>query len=161
MFDQNLIFSDLQNLAQAAGSYVSTNSIDTWKGKSAAAGTPAIGGPLTGDFGRGNDVMYIVGIVTQAFTSAGAATLQIQVIQADDAALTSNVQVLRETRALAAGTQPSVFTLGKVLNMQNVPSMTKQFLGLQYTIGTATTTAGKITAGLRKGVFSNDSALLL
>jgi hypothetical protein len=160
MFDQNLLFADNQNLAQVAGSYVST-SIDTWKGKSAAAGTPAIGGPLVGDYGRANDAMDIVGIVTQAFTSAGAATLQIQIIQADDANLTSNVQVLRETRVLAAGTQPSVFTLGKVLNIGKVPSMTKQFLGLQYGIATATTTAGKITAGLRKGVFSNDSALLL
>jgi hypothetical protein len=77
---------------------VSTNSVDTWKGKTAAAGTPNIGGPLTGDFGRGTDEVDILGIVTQTFTSAGAATLQIQVIQADDAALTVNVEMLRESR---------------------------------------------------------------
>lgn len=160
MFDQNLMFSDQQNLAVAAGTVVSTNSIDAWKGKSAAAGTPAIGGPLTGDFGRANE-LDINGIVTQTFTSAGAATLQIQVIQADDAALTTNVEVLREGRALAAGTQPAVYTAGKVFNIGKPPSMTRRYLGLQYTIGAATTTAGKITAGLGRGVPSNTSALLL
>ncbi|HEY2848356.1 MAG TPA: hypothetical protein VGI97_00635 [Gemmatimonadaceae bacterium] len=161
MFDQNLMFSDSQNLAAAAGTVVSTNSVDTWRGKTAATGTPNIGGPLTGDFGRGNDAVDIVGIVTQAFTSAGAATLQIQVIQTDNPDLTGNVEMLRESRAQAAGTQPSVFTAGRVFTLGKPPSMTRRYLGLAYVIGAATTTAGKITAGLGKGVPSNTSALLL
>jgi hypothetical protein len=161
MFDQNLMFSDQQNLAAAASTVVSTNSVDTWKGKAAAAGTPNIGGPLTGDFGRGNDQVDIIGIVTQTFTSAGAATLQIQVIQADDAALTVNVEMLRESRPLAAGTQPAVFTAGKVFTLGKPPSMARRYMGLAYVIGVAATTAGKITAGLGKGVPSNTSALLL
>jgi hypothetical protein len=140
---------------------VSTNSVDTWKGKASAAGTPNLGGPLVGDFGRGNDAVDIIGIVTQAFTSAGAATLQIQVVQADDAALTVNVEMLRESRPQAAGTQPSVFTAGRVFTMGKPPSMTRRFMGLAYVIGVAATTAGKITAGLGKGVPSNTSALLL
>lgn len=161
MFDQNLMFSDQQALAAVASTIVSTNSIDTWKGRAAAAGTPNLGGPLTGNFGAGNDELDGLAVVTQTFASAGAATLQIQYIQADDANLTVNVEMLRESRALAAGTQPSIFVAGGRFSLGKPPSMTRRFLGLSYVIGVATTTAGKITAGLTKGVPSNASGLLL
>jgi hypothetical protein len=160
MFDQNLMFSDQQALAQVAGSYLSLLSIDTWKGKTVGAGTPNLGGPLTADFGRANDMLDIVAIVTQAFTSAGAATLQFQIVQADAQDLTGNLEVLRETRAQAAGTQPSVFTAGRICNIGKVPSMTRRFLGLQYVIAVARD--GRQDHGeTSEGVFSNDSALLL
>lgn len=155
-FDQELIFSDGQSIAQIAGSYVSTNSIDA----SPPAGTPAIGGPLQSDYGRIDTDLDIVIIVTTALASAGAATIVFQVIQADDGPLTTNVQVLRESRALACGNQPSIVVKGSIFRLGPVPSMTKRYLGLQYTIAVATTTTGIVTAGLAYGVPSNAANLL-
>lgn len=155
-FDQELIFSDGQSIAQVAGSYLSDKSIDA----SPPAGTPAIGGPLQTDYGRVDTDLDLVIIFTTAVASAGAATLVLQIIQADDAALTTNLEVLRETRALPAGTQPSVFLKGSIFRLGPVPSMTRRYLGLRYVIATATTTTGIVTAGYAYGVPSNAANLL-
>lgn len=158
-FDQQLIFSDAQSIAQVAGSYLSDKSVDTQSGFATFPGTPAIGGPLLGDFGRVGTHLDIAVVVTTAVTSAGAATLQLQIIQADDAALTANVEVLRETRALPAGAGTSIFGLG-VYRVGRVPSMSRRYVGLRYVIGAATTTAGVVTAGLAYGVPSNAADLI-
>lgn len=150
-FDQNLMFSDGQSLLQAAGSYLSDKSITA-----SPAGTPAIGGPLQSDFGRVDTDLDIAIVVTTAFTTAAGATLQIQVVQTDDAALTANLEVLRESRVIAV----AAFVKGAIFRLGPVPSMTRVNLGLRYVIGTGATTAGVVTAGLAYGVPSNSFNLI-
>lgn len=156
--DQNTMFDPTDNnLAQAFGaSYNSAQSIDT-----GVAGTPILGGPLFKDYGRTDYDQQIVVTVTQTFASAGAATLQIKVVQADDAAVTTNVETLREGRALAAGNQGTMLLVaGTQIYMGQVPSMARRYLGLQYAIGVANTTAGKVQAGLQTAVGGNTKSFL-
>lgn len=136
---QNLV-SDDQDLAKAAGTYLSDKSIDL-----GAVGTiPGIGGTPIHDVGRG-DCPELLVQVTETFTSGGAGTLQAKLVMADDDALTSNVVVLQETLAIALAT----LVAGYQFRLCCVPfGVTKRYLGIQYVVGTATMTAGKVTAGI-------------
>jgi hypothetical protein len=140
MLDKNLLFSDVQDLAQTAATYLSSKSVDM-----GTAGTiPGLGGTPVHDWGRGNNLLVYCQVVV-AFTSGGSATVQAQLIQADDEALTSNVQILDTTQAIAVATLVAgyQFRFGSL-----APGITKRYLGMQYVIATATTTAGKVTSGL-------------
>lgn len=137
--NQNLV-SNAQNLAQAAATYLSDFSIDL-----GATGTiPGLGGSPNSDPGKA-DIEFLAQVV-QTFTSGGAGTLQVNLVMADDAALTTNLTVLASTpvlakAALVAGYQ---FRLGCTLPV----GITQRYLGLQFIIGTAAMTAGKVTAGI-------------
>jgi hypothetical protein len=141
LMDVENLFSDSQNLAQAAGTYASTNSLDT-----GVAGTPADGIQARGspphDFGRSRRAKLLVQ-VDQTFTSGGAGTLKVDVIMSDNADLSSPT-ILESSQAIALATLVAgyQFRLGLPIGI------TKRYLGLQYTIGTATMTAGTVTAGL-------------
>jgi hypothetical protein len=137
--NQNLV-SNNQSLVQAAGTYLSDFSIDL-----GATGTiPGLGGSPNSDPGK-SDIEFIAQIV-QTFTSGGAATLQVNLVMADDAALTTNLVVLESTPVLALATLVAgyQFRLGHQLPV----GITKRYIGLQYIIGTAAMTAGKVTAGV-------------
>lgn len=138
ILDLQNILSDAQSLVQAAGSYLSTNTIDL-----GANGTTFNGGTPQSDPGK-SELELLIQIVTTC-TSGGAATVQVQLVMADDAALTSNLTVLAESAAigyatLVAGYQ---FRVGAVL-----PGVTKRYLGVRYVIGTAAITAGAVTAAV-------------
>lgn len=135
MLDQQTILSEDQDLAQAAGTYASTNSYDL-----GAPGTDALGNTVAHDAGQSNIPIEVR--VTTAFASAGAATVQVQVIQSANADL-SSPDVLFETPAIAKATLVAGyrFQTGSL-----PPGVTKRYIGVQYVIGTATTTAGKCTA---------------
>lgn len=99
--------------------------------------------------GRGDTTLRIYVQVDEAFTAAGAATLTIDVVQADNAALTTNAETLATSgsKALAALVKD-----GKKFLMEvPAPKNSKKFLGLKYTVGTGPMTAGKLTAGLVNG----------
>jgi len=135
--DSLLKVSDGQDLSQVAGSYYSTSAIDT--------------GSTTGDIGAGNQLYFII-CVDEAFTSAGSATVTFAVIDEADATLDSGSIVIVQTAAYAIAS----LTLGKIIVIP-LPAglITQQFLGLKYTIGTATTTAGTVTAFLGIGAQTN------
>lgn len=139
LFDLQTLLSDKQSIAQVAGNYLSTNTIDL-----GVAGTPVLGGTVASDIGRGLPVA-VVAQITTAVTSAGAATVQAQLVTADDAALSTNLTVIAQTDAIAkASLVPGYkFRLGTV-----PPGITQRYLGVRYVIGAATTTAGNVTAGL-------------
>jgi hypothetical protein len=141
LLDKQNMFSDQQNLAVAAGSVLSTNTIDL---RAAATGGPH--GPPPSDFGMGS-TPHVMAQITEAFTSGGAGTLQVQVITADDAALTSNVTVHNETRVYTL----AELTLGRQFPIGLQAGITKRYMGLRYIIGTAAMTAGKVSAGLTLG----------
>lgn len=149
-FDQNLLFADNQQLDAGAGNVLLSFSVDT-----RVAGTPSIGGPLLKNFGAANP-MDITFVVTEAFTSGGAATLQWQIVQADDGPLTVNLEVLRQTGAEGV----ALFTLGSWFHLGKVPSMDRRFLGVRLVIGTAATTNGAVTGGLTRGFPSHSTKLL-
>jgi hypothetical protein len=161
LFDKNLTLSDDQSLAQIAGSYLSDNSIDMGVKQTPptrVATASGIGGPLIHDWGRIiRPDLELVSIITTTFTSAGAPTLVVQTVQADDGALTTNLEVLTETRAyaLAALVQGSQFPL-------RMPAgLSRRFFGMRYVIAVATTTAGKVTSGFAAGRQSNVNVLTL
>jgi hypothetical protein len=82
--------------ANGAGNILSTNTIDL--------APLALGGNQPGDTGAGNDLT----VVFQVLTAPTAGTsVQFQLIQADDAALTTNVQVVNQTDAFPIASLPA------------------------------------------------------
>jgi hypothetical protein len=75
-------------------------------------------------------------LVLPTVAQGAGSTLTVEAIQADDAALTSNVEVLSTVTALAAN-----MTLGDHLEVP-IPQgvMTKQYLGARLTLASGTTT---------------------
>jgi hypothetical protein len=141
LMDVENLLSDSQNLAQAAGTYASTNSIDT-----GVAGTPADGFQARGspphDFGRTRRGRLLVQ-VDQTFASLGSATLKVDVIMSDNADLSSPT-ILESTPAIALAT----LAAGYQFRLGLPVGITKRYFGVQYTVATATMTAGTVTAGI-------------
>lgn len=140
-FDKQLMFSEAQDLSQVAATYTSTNVIDMGAPTTTGGGATLQGNNL----GVGKNLFLDLRVV-EAFDSAGAATVDIQVIAADNAALSTNPVTLMSTGALAytvlvANHRPTAVN-------RALPSTTKRFLGIKYVVAAATTTLGTITAGL-------------
>lgn len=146
MYDKNLVLSDAQSIAQVAGSYLSSNSYDTWQGGTAGAGTPPIGGPLLNDVGRDHLPLFVQ--ITEAVSTGSSPTVDFQLVQADDKDLSVNLATVDTTGAVAAaalvvGYQPAlppVIPPGRV---------TQRWIGTRYVVAVATTTTGKVSAGLQ------------
>lgn len=138
MLDKQNMFSEAQSVAAVASTIVSTNSVDL-----GAAGTTPTGASIIYDIGRSNEVK-VFAQVTTAVTSGGSATVQVQLIHSDNADLSSPT-VLVETAAIAVAS----LVAGYQFRLGVVPvGVSKRYLGMQYVIATATTTAGKITSGI-------------
>lgn len=95
-------------------------------------------------FGRGQRLRFYVQ-VDAALVSAGASTLTVALVQADNAALTTNPEVLYTTAAIPKAT---LVPNGKQFLVDiDIPKQSKNFLGATYTVGTGPFTGGSITAG--------------
>lgn len=142
--DAKEFLSDNQDLAQVVGSYLSLKSIDLWGG---AAQTTINGNTPVNDFGRGNEMEIVVQVAT-AFVGA-TATVLVELVQADDEALTTNLQSLTQAPggSITAGVPVATLVVGYRWRL-NLPSfgITKRYIGLRYNIFTATTTAGRVNA---------------
>ncbi len=144
ILDALLKFSSAQSLAMAAGDADSTNVLDF--GLSGIPASAAGGGAR--DMGAGDDpALKLVVQVNTAFTSGGAATLAIALQGAPDngsgAAGSYTTMWTSPTFALAtliAGAQLANVYIPRPIAGQALP----RFLKLVYTVGTATTTAGKV-----------------
>lgn len=144
MLDLQTLLSNAQ--AVTTGTQLSTNAYDLWNGNSAVPTVPlaryapqAGGAPLV-DPGRGGLSELLVQVVT-AF--AGGTSLQVKLVQADDAALGTNLVVLQESVAIVEAS----LVAGYQFRLALPAGFTQRFLGLQYvTVGTHT--AGNVTAGL-------------
>ena len=128
-----------QSLVGAGGAYTSTNVIDL-----AGVGTGVTGR----DIGMGEDTEIVVE-VTQAF--AGGTSMQVQLVTADDAAISVNVTpIMISPTALEAA-----LVVGAKLYLQvdraAFANVARRYLALQYiTVGTATT--GAVVAAIVKNV---------
>lgn len=148
ILDSFLQFSSAQSLAMAAGSADSTNIIDL-----GISGLPtSANGGGARDIGTGDDpALKILAQVSTTFTSGGAATLAIALQGAPDNGSGSpgsyTTMWTSPTYALAtliAGAQLANIDMPRPVSGKALP----RFLKLVYTVGTATTTAGAVTANI-------------
>lgn len=135
ILDTTLLFSENQAITATA---ISTNVMQF-----PATGTvPHEGAALARNLGPGNEIPLFIQ-VTEAF--ATLTSLTIDVVTADNAALSTNPVVLATTGAIAAATlvagykpNPRIFPDGTV----------KEYLGIRYTVTGSNATTGKVTAAL-------------
>lgn len=125
-------YSDAQDLAKAAGTYDSTNSIDQ---------------VVAGDT---FEPLFVRVKVNTAFASAGSATLSVNLVTDDNADYSAATTFPLVTAAPVAN-----LTAGKVLYQGRIPLGMKQYHKLTYVIGTASMTAGKVDAFLTDVVPTN------
>lgn len=127
MLDKETLLSDSQDLSQTAGSYYSTYAYNLGS---------------TDDPGSGKPIGVMI-CVDEAFTSSGSATVQFCVIDESDTTLDSSSVIIVQTDDIAYTT----LTEGKTIFLP-FPSglITQQYVGMRYDIGTATTTAGTVSA---------------
>lgn len=125
LIDVQALFSDKQVVTTTA---VSTNSYDTTA--------------IRRNIGRaGQRVRFVT---DTAVTAAGAATVTFEVIQADDAALTTNVTVLASSGPVAK----TALGLGTSGFDVSLPDTTQRYVGARYTVATGPLTAGSFTAAI-------------
>lgn len=92
------------------------------------------------NIGRANG--RIVFTVDEAATAAGAATVTFEVVEADDATLTTNATVLAASAAIGK----AALTQGAKPFSVALPDTTRKYIGVRYTVATGPLTAGKFTA---------------
>lgn len=152
LLDAQSLFSNDQDLAKAAAAYLSDKSIDVGAAGTIPAGFQARG-TAPRDVGKGKAKNVLVQ-VTETFTSGGAGTLKVELVTADDEALTSNLAVHAVSDVIALATLAAGYQF--LVPYALPPGIgADRYVGLRYTIGTATMTAGKVTAGL---VFDRQTA---
>lgn len=121
---------------------VSTNTYDT---------NPAtLGGNTPNDIGRGEPLEIVISTLVAA-TAAGAATVNFELIQADDAALTVNVETIVQTGPVAK----TSLTLGALVALhydRAAPLAARRYIGIRYTVGTGPLTAGTFSAAIVKNI---------
>lgn len=136
LMDKQNLLSDQQAVTVTA---FSTNVIDL-----GATGTNHNGETVLSDPGRGDVEVEIQ--VTEQFTAAGAGTLNVDLVMADDAALTVNKTVIRSSGAIGKATLAPGYRFriaGKL-----PPGVSRQYLGLEFTVATGPMTAGKVVSGI-------------
>lgn len=147
----------LDNFALLSGSYsaagvltgqtvtataVSTNTYDT--------APLTIGANQPNDIGRGEPIEVAISVL-QTVTAAGAATVNFELIQADDAALSVNVETLVQTGAIPKAT----LVAGALVALhydRAAPLAARRYIGVRYTIGTGPLTAGIFSAVIVKNI---------
>lgn len=125
LIDVQALFSDKQVVTTTA---VSTNSYDT--------------GTVRRNLGRVGQRVRIT--ADAAAVAAGAATVTFDLVQADDAALTTNVTVLASSGPVGK----AALTLGASPFDLDLPDNVQRFVGVRYTVATGPLTAGTFTAAI-------------
>lgn len=140
--DMQNIISDKQSIAAAAGTVVGTNVMDL-----RAVGTIPQGGSPIADVGRmfSYELPGLLVQITTTVTSGGAATIDFRVCSSANSDLSSPT-VLDSSGALALATMVAGY---QVQVGQRLPNITQRYLGMNYVIATATTTAGNVFAGIQ------------
>ena len=126
-------FNRPSTLQAVTATAVSTDSIDT--------GLP------NRNLASGHDFIMTAQVGT-AFTAAGAATMQIEVISADDAALTVNVTSHYITAAIPKATLVAGYRVAMTVPSDAGGVKFRQYVGTRYTVATGPMTAGTISSFL-------------
>lgn len=140
MFDKQLMLSDQQAIAGAAGTYVSTNKIDT-RGGTPGFTTDTLGNTVGNDPGK-SPAVDVLFTVTEQF--AGGDSVNAQIGYDNDSAFGSPT-ILATTGAIAVATLKPGYQFRLALPPGQAAA--DIYLGAQYvTLGAGSMTAGKITA---------------
>ena len=147
ILDTNLLLSGSISAAGAltgqlvtAASALSTNTIDM--------ASLALGGNQATDVGAGEALEVSISILVAPATCTD---VQFQLIQADDAALTSNVQIINQTGPIVIASLPT----GTVVPLhydRAAPYAPKRYVGVRYISTGTTITAMSVMAGVVKNV---------
>jgi hypothetical protein len=147
ILDNNLVLSGAISAAGVlsgqlitANSTLSTNTIDL--------GPLTIGSNQAGDTGAGEPLELEFSVLVAPAT---ATTMQFQLIQADDAALTSNVQIINQTDAFPIASLPAG-TLVPLHWDRAAPYAPKRYIGARYIATGSTVTAMSVVASVVKNV---------
>jgi hypothetical protein len=130
--DKENMFSEEQDISQTAAAYNSTNVID-------------LGGPKKGE---GEPIEVLIQII--AALVGTSSTLQVKILTDDNVGFAS-AKTLYDSGAIAEAT----LVAGYKFPIRTLPFGSERFLKITYTIGTATTTAGTVTAGLVRHIPTN------
>jgi len=104
--------------------------------------TLSIGGNQVRDLGIG-EAFYVQFSTLTALAAAGAATVTFQIVHADDAALSTNIEIISQTGALAKAS----LTQGTNISIRWPPNhalSTRRYYGVRYAV---TSASGNLTAG--------------
>lgn len=139
MMDYENQFSIAQKIT---GTAKSTNVIQFVKPGEFTVGDQVITAPIPyKDLGKGEPIQIHIQVVEDF---VGGDSVQVQLITADNEALTANPVTLATTPAIPV----SQLKAGYVFNIDKIPlGATKQFIGLNYVVE-GTPTAGAIDAGI-------------
>lgn len=122
-----------------ANSTLSTNTLDL--------GPLSLGGNQAGDIGAGNQLELEISVLV-APTAVTDVTFQL--VQADDAALTSNLQVIGQTGAFPIASLPAGTLVPLAVN-NAAPYAQKRYVGVRYVASGGTTLASmSVVAALAK-----------
>ena len=143
ILDKQNLFSDQQSLA-GTGNILSTNVIDL-----GVAGTLAKDGTaIRNDVGRGEEPKVFAQITADV---SGGTSVQLQLVQADDSAMSTNLEVLEQTDAIAVATLKA----GYQFRLTRIPpGVTRRYLAMRYVV-VGTNTSGSATAGVVLDRFTN------
>lgn len=100
------------------------------------------------DIGNGEN-LWVVIVVTTAFTTGDAAVLQAALVTDDNAALDSATVLQDQVATIAAATLIAGYTIRMRIHPTTVM---ERYLGIIYTVTVGSFSAGKVTAGIVKDV---------
>lgn len=132
----NQLTGQVGQAVNGAGSFLSTNTLDS-------SGSGGInGGVSPADMGIGEGLDISISVLTAPTVGT---SVQFQLVQADDAALSVNLQVINQTDAYPIASLPAGAVV--YLHMDRAaPYPPKRFLGLRYVNVGAIATASYIAA---------------
>src|SRR5690348_9491951 len=140
ILDAENIFSLRQSLIAGTGNLLSTYSIFL-----GTAGTLPVGynsrGSAPHDVGKGQPVEVECNINTGVDSAGGTATIQAQLVMADDEGLTSNLTVLTQTAAIAEATLVAGYRFA-IAGTLPPDRISKAYLGIRYVIAGEAVTVG-------------------
>ena len=134
-------FSDAQAVTATA---ISTNVIDLFTTNVGAGSNITPNTRL--DVGSGEGVWFVVQVPVQITDAGSDATLQIDLVTADDAALSTNAQTVYSTGVMPFATFSSAGTKLVAVRLPNFAY--RRYLGVKYTVASGPFTAGAIDAFL-------------
>ena len=102
------------------------------------------------DLGLLDDDLYLVVMVTEAFTAAGAATLTIDLVGDDNSSLSSPTVLQNLGTTIGKATLIVGYEIFK--GRLPIGKITERYLGLNYTVATGPMTAGKVRAFFTKDI---------
>ena len=96
------------------------------------------------------DDLYLIVMAIEAFTVAGAATLTVDLVDDDNASLSSPATLQTLASVVGKATLVAGYTIFK--GRLPIEKITQRYLGLNFTVATGPMTAGKVRAFLTPNI---------